>query len=360
MMEKLWMTNLVKLSDTRIDTLRMKEILINSKEILKEENFLEILMKTGKISQKEIDRVKKINIELQMKVLSDKEVSLLTFKDPDYPDNLKNLPDAPPILYCKGRLLPSDSNAVAIVGTRKATQYGLTVARNLAKELSRRGTIIISGLARGIDSQAHIGALEENGRTIAVMATGIDRVYPPGNKNLSVEIAEKGALLTELPPFSRPVPYYFPERNRIISGLSKAVIAVQASFKSGVFSTVRWALEYGRDVYALPGDITREVSKGTNKLLKMGAIPLTGYEDVLNNTKLMIEEKEIEPPPEIDNLGEDEKRVYELLELEPKTADMLTSEAKMKPQELLAVMAVLQIKGLAREIGGKRFVKDKI
>ena len=352
--------NLIKLSNTKIDASRMKSILIKYKDIIGEKDFIHILLTNREILQKEMEKTKKVNIEMQLQVINNKDISIITFENPDYPDNLKDLEDSPPILYCRGRLYKEDNNAVAIVGTRRATEYGKTVARNLAKGLSRRGVIIVSGLARGIDTQAHLGALAGNGRTIAVMGTGIDRIYPPGNKNLAPKIVRNGALLTELPPFSPPLPYHFPTRNRIISGLSKAVIAIEAPLKSGVFSTVKWALEYGRDVYALPGDITKEVSKGTNELLKMGAIPITGYEDVLNNTELKVEEKEVEQYEKVYKLTENEKKVYELLELEPKNADILAHEANMKPQEILAAMALLEMKGIAREVSGKRFIKEKL
>jgi len=358
---KVRITNLIKLSNTKIDARRMREIIINYKELLEEENLIDKLQRFGEISYNEVERAKKVNFEKQLQVLKNDEVSIITFEDALYPENLQNLEDAPPVLYYRGKLSPLDNNAVAIVGTRRATEYGRMVARNLAKELSRRGVVIVSGLARGIDTQAHLGALEENVRTIAVMGTGIDRIYPPGNKNLAHQITKNGVLLTELPPFSPPLPYHFPSRNRIISGLSKAVIAIEAPLKSGVFSTVQWALEYGRDVYALPADITREVSKGTNQLLKLGAIPITGYKDVLNNTDLDIKEKEVEQTEKIENnLPENERKVYRVLEVEPKTVDILAYEAKMKPQEILAIMLLLEMKGLAREVGGKRFIREKL
>ncbi|MCK4420792.1 DNA-processing protein DprA [candidate division WOR-3 bacterium] len=359
MSQEIKIANLIKLSNLKTKALRLKKILKDNKDILNEEDFINQIRKKRDISHKEATDLKGMDIEKQLRVLNDKDISILTFEDTLYPKNLLDLEDAPPILYCKGKLLPGDCNAVAIIGTRKATEYGKTVARNMARKLSCRGVVIVSGMARGIDTQAHIGALESRGRTIAVMGTGIDQIYPPGNKNLAPKIMENGALLTELPPFSSPLPYHFPERNRIISGLSKAVIAIQAPLRSGVFSTVKWALEYGRDVYALPGDVTRKVSEGTNRLLKMGAIPITDYRDVIRNTELDILEKE-QIQPQINDLTEDEKRVYLLLEQNPKTADTLAYEAKMKPQHLLGVMALLEIKGFAREVGGKRFIKNDL
>ncbi|MEA1912538.1 MAG: DNA-processing protein DprA [candidate division WOR-3 bacterium] len=337
----------------------MKKILLNNKEILDEESFINKLKEKRELSNEEIARSKEFDLKRQLKVLLYDKISIITFEDENYPERFKNLEDAPPILFCKGKLLSEDSNAVGIVGTRRATQYGKIIARRLARKLSSLGITIISGLARGIDTQAHLGALEGGGRTIGVMGTGIDLLYPPGNKNLAQKIVEDGALITELPPNSPPLAYHFPARNRIISGLSKAIIAIQAPLKSGVFSTVSWALEYGRDVYALPGDITIEASKGTNKLLKMGAIPFTGYKDILENTDLKIQEKGIRKEKKVKDLIEDEKKVYNLLNLEPKSAERLAHEADLKPQHLLAVLVLLEMKGLAREVGGKRYIREE-
>ena len=255
--------------------------------------------------------------------------------------------------------MPEDVNAVSIIGTRRATEYGRNAARTLAKKLSGLGITIVSGMAMGIDTQAHIGALEGGGRTLAVMGTGIDLIYPSSNRNLAPKIVERGALLTELPPMSKALPYHFPARNRIISGLSKAVIAVEAAEKSGVFSTVRWALEYGRDVYSLPGDINRKVSEGTNKLIKNGAIPLTSYKDLLDNTDLVTKLQKEKEEKEIPDLSEQEALVYKALEVDPKGTDILVSETGLKPQVVMTAMALLELKGLSREVSGKRFIREE-
>jgi DNA processing protein len=284
---------------------------------------------------------------------------MITVLDKDYPMNLKGLEDAPPIIYCRGKLLPEDSNAVSIVGTRRATEYGKTVARTLGKELAELGITVISGMASGIDTQAHTGALLGKGRTLAVMGTGIDLIYPSSNRNLATRIVGNGALITELPPNSPALPYHFPARNRIISGLSKAVVAVEAAERSGVFSTVRWALEYGRDVYALPGDINRRVAEGTNKLIKEGAIPLTSYKDILENTDLKIKESKKKDQKMIPELSETEKLIYKVLELTPKSTDNLVGETGLDPQTIMPTMALLELKGLVREIPGKRFIREE-
>ena len=354
-------TNLLKLSNVKMKSARLRKIIVENKKILNDKKCIEMLTEKKEIKKEEIFKAnEKDRFEKQLRVLRQEKVRMITVLDKDYPKNLIDLEDAPPVLYCRGKILPEDSNAVAIIGTRRATEYGRNAARTLAKKLSGLGIAIVSGLAMGIDTQAHIGALEGGGRTIAVMGTGIDLIYPSSNRNLAPKIVERGALLTELPPMSKALPYHFPARNRIISGLSKAVVAVEAAEKSGVFSTVRWALEYGRDVYALPGDINRKVSEGTNKLIKSGAIPLTSYEDLLDNTNIVttVQKEKEKEEKEIPDLSEQEALVYKALGSNPKSTDILVSETGLKPQVVMTAMALLELKGLSREISGKRFIRE--
>ncbi len=353
-------TNLLKLSNIKMKSARLRKIMTENKDILGKKKCIEILIDKKNIKEEEVLKSNEPHLlEKQLRILQQKNVRMLTILDKDYPLNLLNLDDSPPILYCRGKLLPEDSNAISIVGTRRATEYGRAVARVLGKKLSELGITIISGMANGIDTQAHIGALEAGGRTLAIMGTGIDLIYPASNRNLATKIVKHGALITELPPLSRALPYHFPARNRIISGLSKAVVAVEAPFKSGVFSTVRWALEYGRDVYALPGDINRKVSEGTNKLIKTGAIPLTSYKDILENTELKIKEEKEKDIKEIPDLSEQEETVYKALEIKPKSTDVLAGETGLKPQIIMTAMALLELKGLSREVSGKRFIREE-
>ncbi len=352
-------TNLLKLSNIKMKSSRLRKIMTENENILGKKDCIEMLIDKKEIKKEE---VKKANIDSrlakQLKILQQENVNMLTIFDEDYPKNLVYLEDSPPILYCRGNILSKDSNAVSIVGTRRATHYGKTAARTLGKQLAELGITIVSGMAMGIDTQAHIGALEGNGRTLAIMGTGIDLIYPASNRNLAPKIVEHGCLLTELPPLSRALPYHFPARNRIISGLSKAVIAVEAAEKSGVFSTVRWALEYGRDVYALPGDINRKVAEGTNKLIKNGAIPLTNYQDLLENTDLEIEERKEEKSTKIPDLSEQEAIVYKALDVNPKSTDILAGETGLEPKDIMPTMALLELKGLSREVSGKRFIRE--
>ena len=353
--------NLLKLSNIKMKSARLRKIIVENKKILNDKKCIEMLIDKNEVKKEEILKANvKERIEKQIRVLRQEKVGILTVFDKDYPEKLLELEDAPPVLYCRGKVFPEDSNAVAIIGTRRATDYGRNAARTLAKKLSGLGITIVSGMAMGIDTQAHIGALEGGGRTLAVMGTGIDLIYPSSNRNLAPKIVERGALLTELPPLSKALPYHFPARNRIISGLSKAVIAVEAAEKSGVFSTVRWALEYGRDVYALPGDINRKVSEGTNKLIKSGAIPLTSYEDLLDNTNVVttVQKEKEKERKEIPYLSEQEEAVYKALDSTPKSTDVLALETGLKPQVVMTAMALLELKGLSREISGKRFIRE--
>jgi len=198
-------------------------------------------------------------------------VSVLTVLDAGYPAALRYSDDCPIVLYYKGAISPGDSCAIAIVGSRSATYYGLSQARMFARELAGLGCTIISGLARGIDTAAHTGALEASGRTIAVMGNGFNEIYPPDNESLAREIASHGAVVTEMPMAAGPMRYNFPRRNRIISGLSLGVLVVEAAPRSGALITVGFALQQGRDVFAVPGKIDSSASEGPNRLIQEGA-----------------------------------------------------------------------------------------
>ncbi len=206
---------------------------------------------------------------------------VIAYNDPSYPQALKYTADPPAVLYCIGRLKP-DELCVAVVGSRKATWYGLDMSKKLSSELARHGVTIVSGMARGVDSKAHYGALEAGGRTIAVLGCGVDVVYPKENRSLMNEICKKGAVISEYIPGTEPIPFNFPARNRIISGLSEGVIIVEASEKSGSLITADYALEQGRDVFALPGNINSMNSSGTNRLIREGARIITCAGDILD------------------------------------------------------------------------------
>jgi len=205
----------------------------------------------------------------------------LHLQDKDYPTNLKYIYQPPATIYLEGSIIPQDQIAIAIVGSRRATDYGLNNAERLGFELAARGIAVISGLARGVDSAAHRGALKAKGRTIAVLGSGLNRLYPPENKNLAREIARSGALISEFTPDTPPERQNFPRRNRIISGLSLGVVIVEAAKRSGALITAGFALEQGREVFALPGKIDSFTSGGTHDLIKQGAKLIESVEDII-------------------------------------------------------------------------------
>ncbi|MBO8141906.1 MAG: DNA-protecting protein DprA [Firmicutes bacterium] len=219
----------------------------------------------------------------QKRVLASLGARIVTYPDPDYPESLRRIPDPPPLLFVRGLNRPPVARRVAIVGTRRASLYGLRIARQLGRDLGAAGIEVVSGLARGIDGAAHRGALESGGATAAVLGCGLDVAYPPEHRDLMEEIARHGIVLTEYPCGTKPAPGHFPARNRIIAGLADAVVLVEASKRSGAMHTVNLALEAGREVMAVPGDVDRWGSEGPNQLICEGATPVRHARDVLES-----------------------------------------------------------------------------
>lgn len=282
-------------------------------------------------------------------------ITLLTWDDPGYPARLRHIYAPPPLLYTRGTLLP-DEPLVAIVGTRRATTYGQEVAHRLAQDLARNGVTVVSGLALGIDTEAHKGALVAGGRTIAVLACGVDQPYPLRNRELAAKIVAQGALLSDYPPGTAPEPRNFPPRNRIISGLSLGVVVVEAGERSGALITCNFATEQGRDVLAVPGSIFSPVSRGCHELLSQGARLVRGVEDVLdelNLTQAAAQEEArrivLEDPVEA--------MVLESLAREPRHVDELGRSCDLSAATVSSTLTVLELKGLARHVGGMQYVK---
>jgi len=286
--------------------------------------------------------------------LRDLGITALTLQDPTYPENLRHVADPPPVLFTRGTLCPNDAVAVALVGTRRATPYGKAVAERFATDLAQAGVTVVSGLARGVDTAAHRAAIRAGGRTIAVLGNGLDQVYPSENHNLArgIVTADKGALVSEFAPGVPPDAVNFPRRNRIISGLSRLTVIVEAGEKSGALITADFALEQGRDVLAVPGSILSPSSAGSNYLLKQGAMPVTSAEDIL-------EALGVSSPPGADQLarhvpelGPIETWVWDALSQEPRHIDELIRGLPMLPMGALsATLAKLELKGLARQAG---------
>ena len=262
-----------------------------------------------------------------------------------YPVSLARLSDAPPMLFVRGSLAVLSADAVALVGARAATTYGLSVARELARQLSRSGLVVVSGLARGIDAASHLAALESDGLTVAVQACGPDRVYPSGHRALADRIAAHGAVVSELAPGTPPLPHHFPFRNRIISALSKAVVVIEARERSGSLITARHALDQGLEVLAVPGPISVAACRGSNRLLRDGAAPVLEAGDVLAALGLPVSAPST-PEPAVESSSSPHLRaILRALESQPSSRDELARRLVLSPAELAPVLVELELDG---------------
>lgn len=288
--------------------------------------------------------------EAAYEYINKEDIKILMYTDQNYPQLLRNIYDPPPVLFIKGNLMDFD-NCLAVVGARRASDYGKSAAYKLSMELAVRGITIVSGLARGIDSCAHQGCLDVEGITIAVMGSGFKHIYPPQNKRLFEAICSNGCVVSEYMPDMPPYAGNFPKRNRIISGISKGVIIVEAGEKSGSLITARLALEQGRDVFAVPGNIFSPSSQGTNSLIKDGAKPVTCVEDILEEYGVIpVEMKGFQ-------LDERESSVYEVIKGGGGTIDGLSAMLPdLKIEELLAVLSTLECKGAVKRVYGGYYI----
>ena len=294
---------------------------------------------------------KKINIEQKLEILNKLNIKFYIKEDKEYPALLKEINDPPLILYVKGDLpkIP----IVGIVGSRTASSYGSLAAYNISKNLSENGISIVSGMARGIDTQAHLGALEGNSPTIAVLASGLDICYPSENRILYEKIQKNGCIISEHFPGIRPLEKYFPMRNRIISGLSKAIIVVEAGIKSGSLITVRQANDQGRDVYAVPGNINNKLSYGTNRLIKDGARILTNPMDIIEDMNMVFKPLKIEKNKPALNI--DEQKICDLISLEELTPEIIADKLNDTYQNIQYILTMLELKGIAERLAGGRY-----
>jgi DNA processing protein len=310
------------------------------------------------------DRVKK-----ELDAIEKHQVHIMTWEDHDYPEHLKAIFDPPPIMYLKGNRFQHHDIMVAVVGSRKASTYGRVTAEKICRELAVKGVTVVSGMARGIDSAAHRGTLKASGQTIAVMGCGVDVVYPPENTKLYDEIVEKGAILSELPMHTKPDRGNFPARNRIISGMSLGTVVVEADIRSGALITADTALEQGREVFAVPGNINSASSRGTNRLIKQGAALIECADDILHGLSLAISHElkdlqpdlqpklplaEKKPPP---SLTENEQCIYDLIDIQPIHIDEITIRSKLPSGTVSAMLMMLEMKNVIRQLSGKMFVR---
>lgn len=307
-----------------------------------------------------------IDLDGQMIKLEEAKVKALTLEDADYPSMLKNIYDPPPVLFIKGEILRSDEKALAIVGTRRASRYGLDTAKKLAAELAAMGITIISGMASGIDTAAHWGALSSKGRTIAVFGCGVDVIFPQENRGLAREIEKSGALVSEYPLGEATSKSNFPRRNRIISGLSLGVIMVEGHYDSGAMITAKQALEQGREVFAVPGNVGLDQSKGPHWLIKQGAKLVETVDDVIEELTNQIRiskpclpagrsETNIKSEIPIIDLSPEERRVSSVINHEPKHIDAIAVELNMPVNQLSGLLMVMEIKKAIRQLPGKMF-----
>lgn len=284
-------------------------------------------------------------------------ISLVSLHDPDYPSLLAVIYDPPPFLYVQGRCLQSEFFPMAIVGSRKPTHYGVTVAERFGREMAERGMTVVSGFARGIDAAAHRAVLAAGGRTIAVLGSGIDRIYPREHRSLFDEIAERGAVLSEFPMGAAPEAHHFPQRNRIIGGLSVGCLVVEATVESGSLITARLALEQGREVFAVPGSIFSETSRGTHRLIRSGAKLVEQIEDILEEIAPQWAKKQTESAAPIPSLEGEERKLYDLLQFDPKHIDQLIGESQLSAAAASSLLLSLELKGVVRQLDGKFYAR---
>ncbi len=299
-------------------------------------------------------------VDEEIATAEEKAVRIVTLVDEDYPVVLREIDDPPMVLYVRGEQPIEPARAIAIVGTRRGTRYGKMIAGRFASQLAMKGFIIVSGLAVGIDAAAHQGALDVGGFTVAVMGCGIDYPYPKRNQPIYERIVETGVALSEYPMGSRPAKWTFPQRNRIISGLSRGVLVVQAPERSGSLITARCALEQGRDVFAVPGNINTITSAGSNRLIKQGAKLVDSVDDITEEyPDLKLGKASEEPGAEekAPKLGETESAVYELISLEPVHMDDIIARADLSPTEASHILLLLQLENLIEEAEGGRYIR---
>ncbi|UCF27285.1 MAG: DNA-processing protein DprA [Chloroflexota bacterium] len=296
-----------------------------------------------------------IDLDQVWEQLQAQGVTVLIQTDDAYPRRLREIDQSPPVIYLKGELTEGDEWAVAVVGTSRVTAYGRQVAEEIAATLARNGITVVSGMARGIDSISHQAALNAGGRTVAVLGSGVDIIYPPENRQLAQQIIENGCLVSDYSPGTPPEASNFPPRNRLISGLSLAVVVIEAGNTSGALITASFAADQGREVFAVPGNITSPGSNGTNRLIRDGAIPLLNPEQVLETLELtMVAEQRtarvVLPADAV------EAQLFEALGHEPLHIDEIRSRTEIPIEKVTATLALMELKGMVRQVGGMQYI----
>lgn len=296
-----------------------------------------------------------LDLDAELERLKRLGVRALTSNDPDYPRNLREVYNAPPLLYVRGQLERRDEWAVAIVGTRQASAYGKEVARLLAAGLARAGVTVVSGLARGIDAEAHRACLDAGGRTLAVLGSGVDVIYPSQNARLATEIVGHGALLSDYALGTPPEASNFPARNRIVSGLTLGTIVVEGDMGSGALITAGFAGEQGRAVLAVPGSILARTSRGPNHLIQNGAAPVTSVDDILQELNLTMVSQQAQAQAVLPE-NETESVLLQHISADPVHVDELGRALKLPIAQVTSTLALMELKGMVRQVGGMHYV----
>ncbi len=310
------------------------------------------------------------HIQRELDAVETGKFSILTLSEPQYPHRLKTIADPPPLLYYTGSFQECDQQALAIVGARKGSHAGRAFTRTLSGDLAALGFTIVSGLARGIDADAHQGALTAGGRTLAVLGCGIDRTYPPEHHTLRQQIEQHGTVFSEFPMGTSPQSFHFPQRNRIISGLSLGVIVTEATLKSGSLITARMALEQNREVFAVPGNVAHPLSHGPHGLIQQGAKLVQQPWDIVEEILPMLEpssrenlerrhnEVETQTIPLV--LGPEEQHLFDRIPLEPISLDELITQGSYSSSEVMSILLSLEMKGLIKQVPGLQYVRISI
>lgn len=316
------------------------------------------LEKAG-LSQQLVQNLIKIRSEVHLNQYAERlkalGIDVLTWQDEGYPRRLIEIDQPPPVLYVRGELKQQDEVAVAVVGTRRVTRYGTQVTQEIAVALAQNGVCVVSGMARGVDALAHSAAMEAGGRTIAVLGSGLDQIYPPEHRTLAERIVRQGALISDYPPGTKPDATNFPPRNRIISGLSLAVVVVEAGEKSGALITASFAADQGRDVFAVPGNIKSPQSAGTNRLIQKGAFPFVTVEDLLEVLDITVLHQQ-QAARKILPTDPMEAQIYDVLQEQPLHVDEISRLAKLPVAQVTSTLTLMELKGLAKAVGGMSYV----
>lgn len=303
-----------------------------------------------------------VDAEGELELCRREQIAVLSEASPDYPAPLREIADPPGVLFLRGNLLPTDRLAIAIVGTRHATRYGRTQAERLAASLVRAGLVVVSGLARGIDAAAHRGALAAGGRTLALLGSGVLNIHPPEHETLADEVAASGAVISESPPRFAPLSGSFPQRNRLISGLSLGVIVVEAAERSGALITARHAMEQGREVFAVPGPVDSRASRGCHRLLRDGAKLVESADDVLEELGPLMapvpqaDGRTIHHPAEL-QLNPVEQQVLQAIPTAPTAIDHIVAESGLPVHQVLSAVSVLEMRRLVRRVSGQQLLR---